>query len=73
MIESTGISGSVKKFVMFISLLLISGSIFAADCDPILNPGCETDLPLDSHIWVLLLFVSIIALYSFYNKKKAVL
>ncbi len=59
---------NMKKTQLTILFFLISFTSFAQPCaDPNL-PGCEIDIPLDSHIVLLMLFVAIFSFYSI-NKK----
>ncbi len=67
----------IKKIIklLFVVPFLLGLSLLskAADCDPFTDPECDIDVPLDSHILVLMLIVSLVALYSLYYRKKAVL
>ena len=69
---------SRKRLIGTRALLLTVAQVLAgtwalaqANCDPVNDFGCDEDLPLDSHVWVLILIVSIIALYALYNRRKA--
>lgn len=65
---------NMKKAAFTIVLFLTSIASFADHCfpgDPPVNGvPCDTDVPLDTHILILMLFVAIFAIYTI-NKKSA--
>ena len=64
--------GKFRQLIMLIALTMTSTWALAqANCDPVNGFGCDEDLPLDSHVWILILIVSIIALCALYNRRKA--
>lgn len=58
---------TASLFLMFMLLNLK----LKAECDPVNDPTCDIDLPLDKHVWVLMLITLITSVYLL-KKKQAV-
>ncbi len=59
------INNTLKQYLLIIAFVLLSAVTYASDpCNPG-DAGCEIDVPLDTHIWVLILAVGLFTLFMF--------
>lgn len=54
---------------LMLAFMLVSVKLLA-QCDPVNDPTCDIDLPLDKHVWFLMLITLISSVY-FLRKKQA--
>jgi|GEM_PF-6325882 len=59
----------VKKTLLILTLLMVNSVTYASDpCLPG-DIGCDIDIPIDTHIWIMMAGVVLFTTLTFFKKK----